>query len=221
MTETPESAAPTETPCRVRNIHLIGVGSSGGAIADALLRSKAIRDAGAAVVIHVWDDDRVEADNIEVQRPYGLCDVRTEKVYALRSYAERQQFPTTMVAHAERVTAETTLDGIVVMGVDSMESRGDILTAVIAGVEKVELCIDTRTGGKHWQIFAFSPVDVDATNEYRRRLHPDSASLPLPCGEKTRRTVPSVLADRVRIIVERYLEKGVIKKFYLSNDSPK
>ncbi len=216
-----ESIAPAEAPHRVRNIHLIGVGSSGGAIAEALLRSESIRDAGAAVAIHAWDDDCVEIGNIGVQRPYGPCDVRAKKVYALRSYAERQQFPTTVVAHAERVTAETTLDGIVIVGVDSMEDRQAILAATIAGIERVELYIDTRTGSKHWQIFAFSPVDVEDTAEYTRRLHPDSASLPLPCGEKTRRTVPIVLADQVRIIAEHYLERGVIEEFYLSNDSPK
>ncbi len=167
-------------------VHVIGAGGIGSIVAT-LLGKNGVKN------VSVWDDDYVEAKNIPGQVPYGIHDIGTAKVEALRHYFERQCMDSTLEVHNETVTDETVFDGIVVSGVDSMKSRYAIWEAVKHEPYMVPLYFDLRVGGENVLLLTVDPLDEDSIARYEQHLFPDSEVLDLPCSARANAHTPTTV----------------------------
>ena len=190
-------------------VHIIGVGSIGGALLPALAQL-------GIAEIHIWDNDRVERRNLTNQCIYRRSDLGLAKVEAAAAYMQRQETEATIITHCERVSAETRFDGVVMSGVDSMRSRKVIWEAVRASAASVPLYVDGRIGGVQLHMQALNPLDPDLTviERYESWLFPDEQSAKEPCGGRTIGFTPLILAglmtDRLVLFAREQLavQKG-------------
>jgi hypothetical protein len=201
----------------VEPVHIIGCGGIGSALFFPLLKL-------GVQTIHLWDKDAVEAHNIPCQLVYRPSDIGTSKVLAMKNFAERQEAECEVIPHDEFVTGETPLDGIVISGVDSQDSRKAIWAAIQANLAFVPLYMDGRLGGENLQLLtqgfneetarlaAFSPADFDAALEYEEHwLFPSSRSTQLPCAARTVIHPPVALASLIIAQLTLYMRKVALR----------
>ena len=134
--------------------------------------------------LEVWDDDRVESQNVPSQ-VYRPSDVGRLKVEALKDYAEREELDTKIIPHAEAVTETTKLRGIVVSCVDSMASRKAIWGAVHFK-SRIPIYFDGRVGEDQVNLYMVRPSDPVNFDEYVKcDLYDDNDVPDLPCGQES------------------------------------
>lgn len=189
-------------------VHVIGLGGIGSALVLPLVKL------GLRSELHLWDDDAViEPHNIPAQLLYRRSDVGKPKAETvaeiLNPYCEPQ---CTLVPHAERVTGDTPLSGVVIGGVDSMASRKAIWEAVEFNPE-VPLYIDGRIGGGQFQLFTINPSDIDDVDFYHDWLFDDSEGSPLPCAARTVIGPPVTLAGLSITQLTRFARGLPTKRF--------
>lgn len=188
-------------------VHVIGLGGIGSALALPLVKL------GLRSELHLWDDDSVEPHNIPAQLLYRRSDVGKPKAATtaeiLEPYCEPQ---CTLVPHAERVTKDTPLSGVVIGGVDSMVSRKTIWDAVEFNPE-VPLYMDGRIGGEEFQLFTVNPSDIDDVTFYQGWLFDDSEGSPLPCAARTVIGPPVTLAGMIVTQLTRFARGLDAKRF--------
>jgi len=151
-------------------VHVIGVGATGSF--DVLALAKL-----GFKEIHAWDDDIVEINNTAGQL-YGIDDNHRFKVAALEEIVERLA-DIKIIQHAEKWDGQP-LNGIVIMGADSIDTRRQIFEAVRFKFS-VPLVIDHRIGGYNAQIFMFEPKDPEACEEFEATLFIKENASQLPC----------------------------------------
>ena len=158
-------------------VHIVGAGSIGSTVLFAL-------SAIGVSEIHLWDADVLERHNTPTQPIYrAMSDNGTPKVSAAADFIKRQELSTKLVLHQEFVDGETPLDGVVISGVDSMDSRQKIWRAVKANLANVPLYVDGRLGGERLTLYTFLPTDWEFRKYYESRcLFDYSAGDQLPCG---------------------------------------
>lgn len=145
-------------------IHLIG---AGGISNHVLL---ILNELGARTV-HVWDDDVVAGHNRPNQFMFTKKDIGQPKVDAMVRFAERQDWDTVVVPHQERVHVKVDiLCGIVISGVDSIESRRDIWQAVQKTKVYIPLYLDGRITDEFSHIFDVDPCDSVRVERYEKSL---------------------------------------------------
>lgn len=167
-------------------VHIIGLGGIGSAVLFPLLKL-GVRE------LHIWDRDEVEPHNIPAQLVYRVSDIGISKAKAVQAFTERQEAECHVVPHEEFVTETTSLEGVVISGVDSMASRSAIWQAVQWNAD-VPLYMDGRIGGEQLQLLTLNPSDPDAIEAYEHWLFPDSEASELPCAARTVIHPPTVLA---------------------------
>lgn len=180
-------------------VHVIGLGGIGSALVLPLVKL------GLRSELHLWDDDAtVEPHNIPAQLLYRRSDVGKPKaattVEILEPYCEPQ---CKLVPHAERVTKDTPLSGVVISGVDSMASRQAIWEALQFNTN-VPLYIDGRIGGEQIQLFTANPSDLDEIAFYEGWLFEDSEGSTLPCAARTVIGPPVTLAGLIITQLTRF-----------------
>lgn len=163
-----------------REVHIIGLGSIGSTVLLQLMKMGVPR-------IHMYDDDRVEPHNVPPQPLYRPSDAKAGrlKIEAAQLYAEREELDTELILHPIRIDEGSiiNLNGIVIAGVDSMESRQNIWYHV-RGNGLVELYLDGRIGGDGFQLHAFNPSSPSAVFTYERWLVPVNGIAQLAYGER-------------------------------------
>ena len=157
-------------------VHIIGLGGIGGSLLFPLVKL-------GIGEVHLWDDDVVVPHNLPSQLIYRPSDVGQPKVVAAQAFLERQESGCVVQTHAVRVGPETTLQGIVISGVDSMASRKAIWQVVRFSFE-IPLYLDGRIGGERLQLLSCRPSDVDGIERYERTLFSDDEASPLPCAAR-------------------------------------
>jgi hypothetical protein len=155
-------------------VHLIGVGGIGGSLVLPLIKL-------GIAHLTVWDDDLVEEHNIPSQLIYTPDDIGKPKVQAVAEFAAR--YGVEITPRQERVTSDTTLQGIVISGVDSMASRQAIWEVVHFDPE-IPLYLDGRVGGEVLQLYACFPFDLDSADFYEATLFSDAESEPDACAAR-------------------------------------
>lgn len=180
-------------------VHVIGLGGIGSALLLPLVKL------GLRNELHLWDDDAtIEPHNIPAQLLYRPADIGKPKaptmVEILDAYREPQ---CTLVPHAERVTSDTPLSGVVISGVDSMASRMAIWDALKFNTD-VPLYIDGRIGGEEVQLFTANPSNLDDIDFYESWLFEDSEGSPLPCAARTVIGPPVALAGMIIAQLTRF-----------------
>lgn len=138
--------------------------------------------------IVLYDDDLVDKHNLPNQF-FPLDGFGYNKVDALGDVIENFTI-SEVERHAQKVTAETTLRGLVVSGVDSMEARQEIAKAVYANRFRIDRYWDARIGGEKVVIYSVNPKDPEEWEAYTKTLYSDEEAEPDPC---TRRSVIDVM----------------------------
>lgn len=128
--------------------------------------------------ITVWDDDTVENHNVPNQ-VYKLSDIGKPKVESLAGTI-REFADVDLKTHAARVDGRTSLEGVVISGVDSMAARSEIWKAVRFKT-RVGLYIDARMGAEVCRIYTVNPTNPDQIKRYEATLYSDDAAQQLPC----------------------------------------
>jgi len=152
-------------------IVVIGAGGIGSPTVLALAKMGCTK-------LTVYDDDLVESHNIPNQL-YLLDDIGRPKVEAL-SHLVHGFTGTTIRALKERVAGQR-LQGIVISGVDTMQSRHYIWERSIKYKPQVPLYIDARMGAEVCRIYSINPVDPDDVRLYEETLYTDEEASEEPC----------------------------------------
>lgn len=178
-------------------VHIIGVGATGSF--DALALAKlGISD------IHIWDDDVVEIKNTSGQI-YGLDDDKRYKVAALGDIIHRLA-NIEVTEHNKRWNGQP-LNGIVIIGVDSIDTRREIFESV-KFKPNVHLVVDHRIGGHHAQVFMFSPTDIDAIEDFETTLFKSENAAQLPCTLRSVIDINWFVASMAARGIRSFLKEG-------------
>lgn len=184
-------------------ITLIGCGGIGSPTALALAKM------GAGRLILV-DPDSVEEHNLPNQLFYR-ADTGKTKVDALsKMLHDFAEVETQMIP--EKFEGQKPLSGIVISGVDSMNSRRMIWEKVKFNFD-VPLYIDGRIGGEIIQVFTVRPSQIEDIELYEKTLFPDSEAAELPCTARaiiyTGFAVSALIASQLKkwIKEEWYFQK--------------
>lgn len=178
-------------------IHIIGVGATGSW--DALTLGKiGFKD------IAVYDPDVVEPRNTSGQL-YGLDDEGRPKVDALRDLMLRVADTPITTYHCE--WNDRALEGVVIMGADSMAVRRAIYEQTMFK-PAVKLVVDHRIGGQKAQLFAYSPSDADAVMDYEKTLFTDEEAADLPCTARSVIDINMFVAGLTVRNIRRFLVAG-------------
>lgn len=169
-------------PEAVKSVTQIGIGAV-GSWAVRMYAKMGVRR------VTIWDDDEVSDHNVPMSG-YRPSDIARGKADALieilagdfgialprgseepyRDWigrlveALRTEYGFEIVAHRRRYAGEP-LEGVVVMCVDSMESRHAVWAAVRDN-PAVDLLVDTRTAAELLWVFAVCPLDPDDKEYY-------------------------------------------------------
>jgi molybdopterin/thiamine biosynthesis adenylyltransferase len=192
-------------------VHIIGAGGIGSAVFLPLLKL-------GVSEVHVWDPDTVEPHNIPAQLLYRPSDVGKHKVECLRAFGKWIETECEIVSHAQMVTKDTELDGIVISGVDSMSSRKQIWDAVQRNAVGVVFYLDARIGGEQFELYSLAPYDLEASQAYEDNwLVSDEQTLELPCAARTVIHPPIVLAGEVVAHLTRFYRELPVNRFLVGH----
>jgi molybdopterin/thiamine biosynthesis adenylyltransferase len=128
----------------------------------------------------LYDFDDVEAHNIPSQR-FTKDDLGSLKVDATAAHVEEVSNDANIVTHNKKVDGPVIVgDGIVVLAVDSMDSRSKIYN-VLKNQRGISKILDFRMSGNLLQCYSFNPGD----DNYEHTLFDDKDAEPAPCGGRT------------------------------------
>ena len=154
--------------------HIVGCGAIGSSVAIQLVRL------GAKSFV-LYDFDKVEIPNIGVSQ-YNEQDVGLTKVGALKNHMKRIN---TMI-EVEMIVGkfkhyEGSKDDILVLGLDSMSARMEIVKLLAKCPYKPSFVIDGRMGAEQYQQYIYNNITV---NQYEKDWYSDDESDPEPCTRK-------------------------------------
>ena len=129
----------------------------------------------------LYDFDDVEGHNIPSQR-FIKSDIGRPKVDALKDRIANVHNAPIIKTFNRKVDGPMMLDGIVLLAVDSMESRKAIYDKAIAKSPRVGLVLDFRMAGNLLQCYAFARDDERYTLSL---FGDDQADTSTPCGGRT------------------------------------
>ncbi len=188
-------------------IHIIGLGGIGSALLLPLI------NLSDSFEMHLWDDDKVEPHNLPAQLIYRPKDVGQSKVAAATAFAKRQGSRCKIIPHETKVDKSTSLEGIVIAGVDSMKSRKRIWRAVKSQSAFVPLFMDGRIGGEQWELITIDPsLESDCRWYEANKLFDDADAAQLPCAARTVIHPPVTLAGHMVSHLTQYARELESKK---------
>lgn len=188
-------------------VHLIGAGGINNLVGLVLAKM-------GIAEIHIWDDDTLESRNLPTEVGYSATMCGEPKVAAMADLIYHlMPNGVNLYQHQERVTAETVLSGVVISGVDSMSSRQVIWQCIQNNFLEIPFYIDGRSGGEKIQLFAFSPADFNAREDYESWLFDDSEAAELECGARNIGYISAYLAGEIGHLVTRFHRGLEIKEF--------
>lgn len=181
------------------HVTIVGAGTVGSNSAVSLARLGI-----GGLTIH--DDDHVAAVNLPSQA-YGLRDVGRPKVDALADAIRACSDRVAVTAVSARVDGgEALAPGPVILGVDSMAARRDVLDLSIAHRPEHGLVIDARIGAAQLQVLAFDPGDERALTRWHERYwFTDEQAESLPCGTQAASEVGARCGALVASLVRGWL----------------
>jgi molybdopterin/thiamine biosynthesis adenylyltransferase len=168
--------------------------------------------------LHLIDGDEVEAHNLPSQA-YEVADIGRTKAEAC---ADRVRAVSDHIeVRAEHIMldgGEVFDDGPVILAVDNMDARKNILDLSVAYHPNHPLVIDGRMAGKMLQLLAFDPSNDVAlgrwVNEY---WFPQEEAHPIPCGGRS----VSFIGAYVGALITSYICRSLAEQsvpFFLMTD---
>lgn len=178
-------------------VTIIGLGHIGSNVAHELA-------ALGFEQITLYDDDKIEDVNFPGQLYRDPLDFGKFKVEAakeiLRLFHQQRQ----VKIFKEKFLGQRQLEGIVVSGVDSMESRKAIWEAVRSNIG-VPLYIDGRTGGEIIECHTLRPCQIEDVEDYEKTLQ--HQGVPLPCGGQSIGYAGRIIAGLIASQLKKWLKK--------------
>jgi len=154
--------------------HIVGCGAIGSSVAMQLVRLGADN-------FYLYDFDKVEIPNIGVSQ-YNEQDVGLPKVGALINHMKRVNVMIKVEGIINRFTTyEGSKEGILILGLDSMKARRDIVKMLVKCPYKPKIVIDGRMGAEHYQQYIYSNITM---SQYDKNWYSDDESDPEPCTRK-------------------------------------
>ncbi len=193
-----------------REIHVIGGGTLGSRCVDQLCRYRV-----PEVIVH--DPDVFESRNRYNQIVFAE-DIGLKKPDALARHATRiDAGGTRVITRYDRVGKGTELSGFVLVMVDTMCDREEILENCLALNEKVSLMVEARMG-----VYAGKVYGVDPNNEYhllrwKEHWHPDDPDVLAGCkAEFPAPSTADIVAGHAmwRFLRWLHLEQGSDDPYY-------
>lgn len=182
------------------SVTLIG---AGGIISNALAMFAKL----SPPKLTIWDDDKVANVNLAMQQ-FHARDIGKFKVEVLMRDAKRINPDLTVRVQRRRFRAQDALDGVVVSGVDCMESRQLIFDAVRKQRNQIQLYLDGRLSRKHheyFDLFVIDPNDAQDVEAYEDWLHEGSNIKDLRPENMAVQT-PVMLAGTMGVVLARWSE---------------
>ena len=184
---------------------LIGAGGIGSNLLPTLVKA-------GPKCLSIWDDDHVEPVNL-AQQNFNQDEIGMPKCIALAHKAQQINPAISIIVHNKRVAVDDWLDGIVISGVDSMESRKAIFAAVRQSDQwphQVSLYIDGRLSRKYHEICEFyciNPQDPWEVEAYYESLFDESLAPKEPRPDKLAAQTPQVLAGLITQSLSKWVHK--------------
>ena len=154
--------------------HIVGCGAIGSSVAMQLVRLGADN-------FYTYDFDKVEVPNIGVSQ-YIETDIGKPKVQAL-IYHMKSINPMIRVEGTigKFTTYNGSKEGILILGLDSMKARRDIVELLVQCPFKPKVVIDGRMGAEHYQQYIYNNITM---SQYDKNWYSDNDSDPEPCTRK-------------------------------------
>jgi hypothetical protein len=192
------------------HVTVCGLGTVGSHAAVELARM----GVGSLTVI---DGDVVEAHNLPSQA-YTLADIDRPKAVALAERIAAVSEAEVQIEEKMLAGGEVFAPGPVVLAVDNMEVRKDVLELSVANIIDHPLVIDGRMGGKMWQLLAFDPSEPDNVQRWLDGYYfPQDEAAEIPCGGRTVSFIGSFIGGMIASYVCRGLN-GQEVPFSLAGD---
>ena len=154
--------------------HIVGCGAIGSSVATQLARLGANQ-------FYLYDFDKVGIENVGVSQ-YVNEDIGKTKVEALRSH---------LWSIDDSIASDLTIgkfkyydgekDDILVLGLDSMSARIEIVKLLAKCPDKPSFVIDGRMGAEQYQQYIYNNITV---KQYEKDWYSDEDSDPEPCTRK-------------------------------------
>ena len=154
--------------------HIVGCGAIGSSVAMQLVRLGANN-------FYLYDFDKVEIPNIGVSQ-YNEQDVGLPKVRALTNHMKKVNVMIRVEGTIDKFkTYEGSKEGILILGLDSMKARRDIVEMLVKCPHKPKVVIDGRMGAEHYQQYIYNNITM---SQYDKNWYSDDESDPEPCTRK-------------------------------------
>jgi len=179
-------------------VTIIGVGGIGRAVAET------IAEMGCKEIV-LYDSDKVEEHN-RPNQVYRKIDIGRLKVEATKEIIQEFAEWCRVRVIPKEFKGQRSLKGIVISGVDTMESRKKIWKAVRYNVN-VPLYIDGRIGGEIIQIFTVRPYRLEDVEVYEKKLFSDKEAASLPCTAQQIIYIGKIIGGLIALQLKKWLKK--------------
>ena len=154
--------------------HIVGCGAIGSSVAVQLARL-------GANCFNLYDFDKVGIENVGVSQ-YIDKDVGKHKVDALRNHLwSIDKYIDSNITIGKFEHYEGNKDGILILGLDSMKARMDIVELLAQCPDKPKIVIDGRMGAEHYQQYIYKNITLA---QYKKNWYSDEDSDSEPCTRK-------------------------------------
>ena len=154
--------------------HIVGCGAIGSSVATQLARLGANQ-------FHLYDFDKVGIENIGVSQ-YVDEDIGKTKVDALYTHIKKIECSIEVESSNSKFqTYNGGKEDILILGLDSMSARMDIVKLLAQCPFKPAFVIDGRMGAEQYQQYIYSNITV---KKYEKDWYSDEDSDPEPCTRK-------------------------------------
>ena len=154
--------------------HIVGCGAIGSSVATQLARLRGNK-------FYLYDFDKVGIENIGVSQ-YIDEDIGKSKVQALRSHLwniDNHIISDITIGKFKHYQGKE--DDILILGLDSMSARMEIVKLLAECPDKPAFVIDGRMGAEQYQQYIYDNITV---KKYEKDWYSDEDSDPEPCTRK-------------------------------------
>lgn len=195
---------PIYVPYLGQPVTLIGAGGIGSNLLPLLVKC-------GPSSLTIWDDDVVKPVNL-AQQQFSYSDIDAWKAACLARKVLYMDPSLGVEFRLKRFMPGYVLDGVVVSGVDSMESRQVIFDEVCRQSERVALFIDgrlSRSANEWAELYFIDPKRADEVEFYREWLFTDEEAGPQgPRPTKISAHTPILLAGLLGAGLARWVHEG-------------
>ena len=154
--------------------HVVGCGAIGSSVAMQLVRLGADK-------FYLYDFDKVEIQNVGVSQ-YIEEDIGKLKVVALIKHMKSINPHIYVEGVANKFNQYMgSKEGILILGLDSMQARKDVVKMLVECPDKPKTVIDGRMGADHYQQYIYNNITM---SQYDKNWYSDDDSDPEPCTRK-------------------------------------